>query len=79
MQWQWGEAEVEQMSKHLQSIIQDRSNAIAARLDTIVSKIDTLEEKFDTEMAKIPLDIERRSEELTKMLVRKKCLEYVST
>lgn len=58
------------MSEQLQSMIQARSDAIAGRLDAIVGKIDTLEEKFDTEMAKIPVDIKRRGEELTTMLVR---------
>lgn len=57
------------MSEQLQSMIQARSDAIAGRLDGIVGKIDKLEEKFDVEMAKIPVDIKRRGEELTKMLV----------
>lgn len=57
------------MSEQLQCMIQARSDAIAGRLDGIVGKIDKLEEKFDVEMAKIPVDIKRRGEELTKMLV----------
>lgn len=59
------------MSEQLQSTIQARSDAIANRLDAILGKIDALEEKFDVEMAKIPVDIKRRGEELTKMLVRR--------
>lgn len=66
---QWGEAEVDQMSDKLQSTIQGRSDAITGRLDAIVEKITEVEEKFDAEMAKIPVDIKRRGEELTKMLV----------
>lgn len=58
------------MSEQLQSMVLARSDAIAGRLDSIVGKIDTLEEKFDAEMAKIPVDIKRRGEELHKMLVR---------
>lgn len=58
------------MSEKLQSMIQARSDAIAGRLDAIVGKIGAVEEKFDAEMAKIPVDIKRRGEELTKMLVR---------
>lgn len=57
------------MTNHLQSMIQARSDAIVTRLDEILGKIDTLEERFDAEMAKIPVDIERRGEELSKMLV----------
>lgn len=57
------------MTEQLQSMIQARSDAITQRLEGIVSKIDTLEEKFDVEMTKIPVDIKRRGEELTKMLV----------
>lgn len=57
------------MSEQLQSMVLARSDAIAGRLDSIVGKIDTLEEKFDVEMAKIPVDIKRRGEELHKMLV----------
>lgn len=66
---QWGEAEVDQMSEKLQSTIQGRSDAITGRLDAIVEKITEVEDKFDAEMAKIPVDIKRRGEELTKMLV----------
>lgn len=57
------------MSEKLQSTIQGRSDAITGRLDAIVEKITEVEEKFDAEMAKIPVDIKRRGEELTKMLV----------
>lgn len=60
------------MTEQLQGAIQARSDAIASRLDTIVSKIDALEEKFDAEMARIPVDIERRGEELSKMLVSRR-------
>lgn len=66
---QWAENEVEQMTNHLQSMIQARSDAIVTRLDDILGKIDNLEERFDEEMTKIPIDIERRGEELSKMLV----------
>lgn len=58
------------MSEQLQSMVLARSGAIADRLDDIVGKIDTLEHKFDVEMAKIPVDIKQRGEELHKMLVR---------
>ena len=57
------------MSERLQSMIQERGDAIASRLEAIVAKIDTLEEKFDVEMAKIPVDVKQRGEELTEMLV----------
>ena len=59
------------MSEKLQSTIQGKSDAITGRLDAIVEKITEVEEKFDAEMAKIPVDIKRRGEELTKMLVRR--------
>lgn len=62
------------MTEQLQSMIQARSAAVTTKLEAVVSKIDALEDKFDVEMAKIPLDIERRSEELTKTLVRFVCI-----
>ncbi|CAN0296678.1 unnamed protein product [Pylaiella littoralis] len=65
----WGENEVDQMSERLQSTILARSEAIGSRLDSICSKIDTLEQKFDVQMAKIPVDIKQRGEELHKMLI----------
>ncbi|CAM9673621.1 unnamed protein product [Discosporangium mesarthrocarpum] len=65
----WADNEVEHLHDQLHASIQARSDAINARLEGIVGKIDTLEEKFDTEMARIPADIKRRGEELTKMLV----------
>lgn len=58
------------MSEQLQAMVVARSDAIAGRLDSIVGTIDTLEEKFDAEMAKIPVDMKRRGEELHNMLVR---------
>ncbi|CAM9476945.1 unnamed protein product [Ectocarpus sp. 6 AP-2014] len=64
----WGESEVEKMSEQLQSMVIARSDSIAGRLDDIVGKIDALEDKFDVEMAKIPVDIKQRGEELHKML-----------
>ncbi|CAM9843799.1 unnamed protein product [Laminaria digitata] len=57
------------MSEKLQLTIQGRSDAITGRLDAIVEKISEVEEKFDAEMAKIPVDIKRRGEQLTKMLM----------
>lgn len=62
------------MTEQLGSMIQARSAAITSKLEDIVGKIDQLEAKFDVEMAKIPVDIERRGQELTKMLVSRACL-----
>ncbi|CAM9489863.1 unnamed protein product [Phaeothamnion confervicola] len=65
---QWAEAEVKEVNDHFGGLIETRSGAIQDRLDGIAARIDRLKDHFDVEMAKIPLDMERRGAELTRML-----------
>lgn len=65
----WTEGEIEKVTSTFRDMITERSDAIQGRLTQIVQKIDSLESKFDVEMARVPVDIARRTEELTAMLV----------
>ncbi|CAM9147315.1 unnamed protein product [Chrysoparadoxa australica] len=69
----WADTEITQTTTRFKDLITERSDAIQERLNTIVGKLDSLEVLFSTEMAKIPVDIQRRTEELTKMLTDFEC------
>ncbi|KAG5178294.1 SF-assemblin [Tribonema minus] len=64
----WAETEVDKMTTTFRGLVTERSDAIHTRLEGIVGRITALEAKFDAEMAKVPVDIERRTEELTALL-----------
>jgi hypothetical protein len=64
----WAETEIEKFNGVFKELIAERSAAIQERLTDLAQKVDAVQERFATEMAKVPVDIAKQTEELTSML-----------